>query len=427
MDMRELEPRTVMWAVAEVCWEDAGGMPNHVAATMEDTSLSGACVRVNRSFDVGSRVTIKWHREQFPAIAKNCRYDGKDFLVGVRRLAERLQPALPPHAEPVPPKPAPFGPAVAATNNFPAPPDVHNGKMAPKPEIVSPGASLKPMKPADTFPRTIQTGNDVQVQASALGQIAVPRPPALTVLRSPGSSTPPQNRGSSSLQERKAMASKSIFPKFWGRPQDEDAPKHATHKEVPVNSSKAPAAEPMSVPGRDLLSYDDIYHAAGIMTPHSGYGIHKVVEMLNSQRIRELSTDIKRASVLMALDAAGTSVDDVLRDATRRQQALNAYEAAQRKQLEEFEAQKLKENTQIEAEMETLRAHYAQRIQSNRDQVTREKETLHNWQMAMQHESQRITEVIELCGKQPVATTAAAPQSSSTQPTAAEKASSAHA
>jgi hypothetical protein len=231
------------------------------------------------------------------------------------------------------------------------------------------------------------------------------------------------------------MSSKSVFPKFWRRQQDEDAPKHATLKEAPVNSSKVSAAEAVSGPGSDLLSYDDIYHAAGIMSPRSGYGIHKVVEMLNSQRIRELSPDIKRASVLMALDAAGTSVDDVLQDASRRQQALNAYEAAQRKQLEEFEAHKSRENAQTEAEMERIRAHYAQRIQSNKDQVAREKETLRNWQMAMQHESQRIAEVIELCGKQPAPAAAASPASpssssstsSSTPASAAEKASSAHA
>ncbi len=225
------------------------------------------------------------------------------------------------------------------------------------------------------------------------------------------------------------MSSKSVFPKFWRRQQDEDAPKHATLKEAPVNSSssKAPAAEAISGPGSDLLSYDDIYHAAGIMSPRSGYGIHKVVEMLNSQRIRELSTDIKRASVLMALDAAGTSVDDVLQDATRRQQALNAYEAGQRKQLEEFEAHKSREIAEIEAEMERIRAHYAQRMQSNRDQVAREKETLRNWQMAMQHESQRISEVIELCRKQPASTGAASPEPPSAPAPAAEKASSAHA
>ena len=54
-----------------------------------------------------------------------------------------------------------------------------------------------------------------------------------------------------------------------------------------------------------MLSYEDIYHAAGIMNPASGYGIHKVVEMLNSQRIRDLSKEVKRASILMALGRCG--------------------------------------------------------------------------------------------------------------------------
>lgn len=154
-------------------------------------------------------------------------------------------------------------------------------------------------------------------------------------------------------------------------------------------------------PQADLLSYEDIYHAAGILSPRSGYGVHKVVEMLNSDRIRELSKDIKRASVLMALDAAGTSPDDLLKDATHRQQALNSYEAGQQNQLEEFEARKAREDGQIQAELERLTAHYGERLKQNHDQVAREKEALRNWQMAKQHEIQRIAEVIDLCTKQP--------------------------
>jgi hypothetical protein len=110
--------------------------------------------------------------------------------------------------------------------------------------------------------------------------------------------------------------------------------------------------------------------------------------------------DIKRASVLMALDAAGTSADDLLQEAKRRQQALTSYEAGQQKQLEQFEARKAHENTLIQAEMERVTAHYAERIQHNQDQVGREKETLRNWKMQKQYENQRISEVIELCGKQ---------------------------
>jgi ClpP class serine protease len=137
------------------------------------------------------------------------------------------------------------------------------------------------------------------------------------------------------------------------------------------------------------------------MSPGSGYGIHKVVDMMNSDWLRDLAQDAKRASVLMALDAAGISADDLLTDATRRQNALTSYESSQVKQLEDFEERKAKENSKIEEEMEKIRMHYAQRVQTNLDLVTKEKDALRNWQMAMQHETQRIAEVIELCGKQP--------------------------
>jgi len=68
--------------------------------------------------------------------------------------------------------------------------------------------------------------------------------------------------------------------------------------------------------------------------------------------------------------------------------------------------------------MEKIRAHYASRIQANLDQVTKERDALRNWQNAMQSENQRITDVIELCGKQPApkaaagAGTAAKPEAS---------------
>jgi len=196
------------------------------------------------------------------------------------------------------------------------------------------------------------------------------------------------------------MQPKTIFPHFWRRKQDGDAPAKSSIMEAPVNKPITPEQTPSGSRG-ELLNYEDIYRAVGIMSPGSGYGIHKVVDMLNNDRIRDLSKDAKRASVLMALDAAGISADELLTDATRRQNALTAYEAGQVKQLEDFEARKAKESARIEEEMEKVRAHYAQRVQANLDQVAKEKETLRNWQMAMQHETQRITEVIDLCGKQP--------------------------
>ena len=181
-----------------------------------------------------------------------------------------------------------------------------------------------------------------------------------------------------------------------------------------------------NAPRGELLSYQDIYHAAGILNPPSGYGIDKVVDMLNNEHLRDLSKDIRRASVLMALDAAGMSVNDLLQDATRRQQALESYESAKRKQLEEFESLMSQEISRIEGELERLKTHYAERIQKNREQVEQEKESLRNWQMAMQHENQRISDVIELCRK-PSTTAASATVPASTEKSPVEKTSAASA
>lgn len=192
------------------------------------------------------------------------------------------------------------------------------------------------------------------------------------------------------------MEPKAFFPKFWHRAKASASLGSNSCKEVVVTTNNA-ATETTSASNREMLSYEDIYHAAGIMNPPSGYGIHKVLEMLNSERIRDLSREVKRASVLMALEVAGTSVDHVLNDATRRQEALHRYELGKKQQLEEVEAAKASENNQIEEEMERVRAHYTERMQRNRDLVALEKEALRNWQMAVQHEMLRITEVIELC------------------------------
>jgi hypothetical protein len=210
------------------------------------------------------------------------------------------------------------------------------------------------------------------------------------------------------------MQPKTLFPKFWHRAKGSDGLESVGTREVLVNQSNGSTAEPGRADRHEMLSYEDIYHAAGIMNPACGYGIQKVVEMLNSDRIRDLSKEVKRASILMALDAAGTRVDDVLADATRRQDALNRYEAGKKKQMEEFESAKAREIKEVEEEMERVRAHYAERIQRNRDLVTQEKEGLQNWQMAMQHEVQRIAEVIEVCGKQPAASLAATPSARTT-------------
>jgi hypothetical protein len=508
-----------MWAVAEVLWEDPNGLPCRTPATIEDTSVSGACIRVKTPITVGSRVTVKWHREQFSAIARNCRTDGWEFLLGVRREANSAAPQVLSSASPkviaqCAPDLAslswedPYGvlrqstgtiesssesetmvrigglvragttvkiqwqdkhfsgvaqycrwrnrayhvrlshdgdglrpPAdAAAPPNAPKP--VGDPQAIPLPEAVgdvtalfSPAFLTMPSPSPSSVPVTVPSAppvaSAVVVRSADAAEAVVTKstvPPApsiaapgeferhsplLMVLAPKASSVeappspaqpaviPGESKGSFARQERKVMSSKTLFPKFWRRQQDgSGAPNPAFEVEAQVKSTNLQSAEGLTGPQGDLLSYEDIYRAAGIVAPVTGYGIHKVVEMLDSPHIRTMAKDVQRASVLMALEAAGSSIDDLLKDATRRHQALSSYEAGQQSKLEDFEARKAQEDAKIQAELELVTAHYAERIRLNHEQVAKEKEALHNWQMAKQQESQRITDVIDLCAKQ---------------------------
>jgi hypothetical protein len=199
------------------------------------------------------------------------------------------------------------------------------------------------------------------------------------------------------------MQPKSFLSKIWPKHDPTGPSVHLSSTEVPVNKSDLESTPSAPVSATDLLPCEDIYRASGIVSPHSDYGVAKIVDMLTSKHIRDLSRDVQRASVLMALDAAGTTVDQILQDAARRQHALDSYGSAQQKEFDDFEARKTKENAAIQIELERLTTHYNDRVKNNLDQVAREKDALGHWQMMKEQECQRIAEAVALCGKQPVA------------------------
>jgi hypothetical protein len=149
----------------------------------------------------------------------------------------------------------------------------------------------------------------------------------------------------------------------------------------------------------ELLPLEDIYRAAGITNPRGGYSIVKIVEMLHSEHLRNLSKDMRRAFMLMALDAAGVPLNEVLRDAKTRLEAIDAYEAEQHKLCEAEWARKEEENLQIRAELERVKAPYLGRINRNLEAVAREKARFASWQTLNQQEAQNISAAAELCLK----------------------------
>jgi hypothetical protein len=88
-----IEPRTVLWAVAEISWEDQTGTPYHAPATLEDITVSGAGIRAKTPVTIGSKLIVQWQREQFFAVARNCRRDERESLPGVRLERSISKPA----------------------------------------------------------------------------------------------------------------------------------------------------------------------------------------------------------------------------------------------------------------------------------------------------------------------------------------------
>jgi len=395
------EPRIPVMIVVEATWEDQSGTPQTARARMENRSVSGACIRLRSQIKVGTKLKLQWRWDKFIGIAKYCRSEGRDFLVGLQRATEQKV-----FAE----KTVPIAPTIAApreevkVNSAPlARLKLESVPMLP---IASSSAAIPPRRVANEteikeIPHNLQLQ---QMQTLPSTQTQEKQPP----------------------QEKEVGKERKRMPRKWfemghkdenqdslqGNGDGNGTGKSETVARAPVPTPRAeqvtakPVEESAANSQIELLAMEDIYRAAGIMNPRKGYSINKVIEMLHSEHIRGSSKEIKRASVLMALDAAGISVDEVLQDAKVRQEAIDGYEAQQRKQFEALLAQKAEENVQIQAELERVKARYGERLRRNLDGIAREKATFGNWLTLKQQESQNMTEAVELCLKPQASETA---------------------
>jgi Asp-tRNA(Asn)/Glu-tRNA(Gln) amidotransferase A subunit family amidase len=158
----------------------------------------------------------------------------------------------------------------------------------------------------------------------------------------------------------------------------------------------------------NLTALGDIYTSAQIAAPAHGYTVLKVAEMLQSEHIRALPPDVKRKSILVALEAAGVSVDEIVQDAVHRDRALDTYERVLQKNLDELRAEKQAENARLEQEIAERLSELRTRIDQNNQGVAGELENLHAWQARKQDEERRIAEAVSyFVSENPITATAA--------------------
>ena len=171
----------------------------------------------------------------------------------------------------------------------------------------------------------------------------------------------------------------------------EGAPEHGKHDLQPEARATEEASQ------GPFASFEEVYRGAPVKSSKAAYTILKVAEMVNNPYLGGMSADAKRNSILMALEAAGVSVDDLLQDAMVRQRALNDYEETLQRRLKEFETRKLEENRQVQNELDRLTAEHIGRIQSNLDELARQQDVFRAWQKDKQQESRRISDAAGIC------------------------------
>jgi hypothetical protein len=180
------------------------------------------------------------------------------------------------------------------------------------------------------------------------------------------------------------------------RPEEAEAtPPAPTAAQAVADIARSVGPAPtFTAPVTNPTSFAEIYQAAEIHPPSHGFTIEKVGDMLRSEHIRNLPRDVKKSSILVALEAAGAPIQDVIQDAMKRDQALDTFESVQERALNQLEAQKTQENQQIQAELDQLVAEHRARIQANTDTVAKEKERFFAWRLRKQEEEQKIADSV---------------------------------
>ena len=179
-------------------------------------------------------------------------------------------------------------------------------------------------------------------------------------------------------------------------------------------SDIVPESHDHDVDAREAASTVDlaaVYEAAKIAAPAHGYTVLKVAEMLDSEHIRALPPDVKRKSVMVALDAARVKVTEIVEDAVRRDRALDTYEKVLSKAVDDLRAQTAADNQRIEQEIATRVAELRAQIDDNNRRMSAEERELAAWRARKHREEEMIaTAVGYFTSENPITAPARAPQ-----------------
>ena len=179
-----------------------------------------------------------------------------------------------------------------------------------------------------------------------------------------------------------------------GDPSDAapDASAEAPRRAEDLLPEAPPAPAAAVVPASAELAV--VYESAQISAPPHGYTVLKVAEMLRSAHISALPAEVRAKSVLVALDAAGVTVTEIVEDALRRDRALDTYEKVLQQHADGLAASTAAENRRIEDDITARVAELRARIAENTRKLDAEQADLQAWRLRKQQEEALIAEAV---------------------------------
>jgi|TergutMp193P3_1026864.scaffolds.fasta_scaffold161537_1 hypothetical protein len=197
------------------------------------------------------------------------------------------------------------------------------------------------------------------------------------------------------------MSKEKKWYSFFVSIDDEEAKKEAEKKQEEFFKAKPPSPDTASrvssssVTSDELPSFEQIYNTVGIKTPSHGFNIYKIEEMLRSPFLKDMNNEAKKNSILVTLEAIKVSIDEITRDAIKRNRALDSYERFEEQKLQDFENRKSEDNKKIQEEIERYFNDKRELIQRNDKLVQQAKEKFKNWLALKKAEEQKIYETLK--------------------------------
>ena len=129
------------------------------------------------------------------------------------------------------------------------------------------------------------------------------------------------------------------------------------------------------LPAELSLEFDKVFDAAGVKPAEHGWTIVKLQELLDTPQYKSMKAPDVQQAVLGLLQAQKAPVEDLVKDAVARDQALDAFEEFARKKMQVRDEARQREVIDIKAQIDQLQ----KQCQQLADDATSDKQQWRAW------------------------------------------------